>query len=126
MSTIIIGFTSAGIITPEEARSLAQGVLNTELQRINEPWVKQPLTLTMAVLGKTPPAGKPEPGGVPMNAEQVRTQKPPMGSHHPTPGSEALEGIQPPIPTGQPITPVALSKTVIEVPSGELRALFEE
>lgn len=38
----------SGILTPEEGRAIARGVFNEDLPRINEPWVKQPLPITLA------------------------------------------------------------------------------
>jgi capsid portal protein len=104
MATIVQGLTSSGVLTPKESRRQAGQILNTELENITEPWVKQPLTLTLAQLSqaKKVPAVNTTPG----NAEQLRTQKP-VGGPKPD-GSEALEGIQKPIEVGSGETPVPL------------------
>lgn len=37
-----------GVLTPEEGRALAEDVFNTELRKLPDEWVKQPITLTLA------------------------------------------------------------------------------
>lgn len=43
----------AGYLTPAEGRDLAERILNRQLQKINAPWVKQPIQLTLQ--GIAPP-----------------------------------------------------------------------
>ena len=48
LAQMISLLTTAGVLTPEEARALTRGVFNEELPRIKDPWVKQPLPITLA------------------------------------------------------------------------------
>jgi len=54
MAEIIRSLTNAGILTPEEGRLLAGDVFNREFKKINAPWVKQPVSLTLAGIPPTP------------------------------------------------------------------------
>lgn len=48
LSAMIKDLVGVGVLTPEEGRELAQGVFNKELAKVDAPWVKQPLALTLA------------------------------------------------------------------------------
>jgi hypothetical protein len=48
MADIVRGLVNANILTPEEGRQLAGDVFNREFKKINAPWVKQPVSLTLA------------------------------------------------------------------------------
>ncbi len=48
LSEMIEKLTLASVLTPEEARSLARNVFNIELPHIKDPWVKQPVQITLA------------------------------------------------------------------------------
>lgn len=48
LAAIIKDLTVANVLTPEEARQLAEIVFNREFRRIDADWVKQPVQLTMA------------------------------------------------------------------------------
>ena len=39
-----------GVLTPEEGRSLAEDVFNTEFRKLPDDWVKKPITLTLAAI----------------------------------------------------------------------------
>jgi hypothetical protein len=54
MAEIVRGLTNANILTPEEGRQLASDVFNREFKKINAPWVKQPVSLTLAGLQPAP------------------------------------------------------------------------
>jgi PBSX family phage portal protein len=70
MADIIRGLTNANVLTPEEGRQLAGEVFNREFKKISAPWVKQPVSLTLAgvpvgpdeqspLVGPEVPSGKP-------------------------------------------------------------------
>lgn len=48
MSTMVKDLSNAGTLTPEDGRRLAADIFNEDLPRIDEPWVKRPLQLTVA------------------------------------------------------------------------------
>ena len=48
VAKIIRDLTAVGILTPEEARQLAEQVFNKEFARLDEDWTKQPISLTLA------------------------------------------------------------------------------
>lgn len=48
LSEMITKMSEASILTPEEARALARNVFNIELPHIKDPWVKQPVAITLA------------------------------------------------------------------------------
>jgi hypothetical protein len=54
MAEIVRGLTNANILTPEEGRQLASDVFNRDFKKINAPWVKQPVPLTLAGIQPTP------------------------------------------------------------------------
>jgi PBSX family phage portal protein len=71
LSATIAQLCAAGVLTPEEARALAEGVFNREFKRLSAEWTQQPITLTLAgiqtggdggMLGLEPPAGAEYPG----------------------------------------------------------------
>lgn len=84
MADIIRGLTNANVLTPEEGRQLAGEVFNREFKKISAPWVKQPVSLTLAgvpigpeeqssLVGPEVPTGKPAPGSlVPPGAAKRR------------------------------------------------------
>jgi PBSX family phage portal protein len=59
MAEIVRGLVNANILTPEEARHLASDVFNRDFKKINAPWVKQPVSLTLAGIQPTPEPGSP-------------------------------------------------------------------
>lgn len=68
MTEMVSRLTEAGVLVPQEAREITEGIFNRELRRIDAPWVRQPLTLTQ--LGVAPPEelaapGMAHPGGIP-------------------------------------------------------------
>ena len=79
---------NANVITPEEARQLAGEVFNREFKKISAPWVKQPVSLTLAgvpvspeeqsaLVGPEVASGKPAPGSlVPPEAAKRRRGAP--------------------------------------------------
>jgi hypothetical protein len=54
MAEIVRGLVNANILTPEEGRQLASDVFNREFKKINAPWVKQPVQLTLAGIEPAP------------------------------------------------------------------------
>lgn len=50
LSTMITEQTTAGVLTPGEARDLSQGVFNRELKKVDAPWARQPMPVTLAGL----------------------------------------------------------------------------
>lgn len=48
LGEMIAKLTQANVLTPEEARELSEMVFNKELKNLNDPWVKQPVALTLA------------------------------------------------------------------------------
>jgi hypothetical protein len=54
MAEIVRGLTNANILTPEEGRQLASDVFNRDFKKINAPWVKQPVPLTLAGIQPLP------------------------------------------------------------------------
>jgi PBSX family phage portal protein len=58
LAGIIKDLTLAGILTPEEARQLTQGVFNKELARLDAAWTRQPLSLTLAGLASEEEGGE--------------------------------------------------------------------
>jgi PBSX family phage portal protein len=88
MAEIIRGLVNANVITPEEARQLAGEVFNREFKKISAPWVKQPVSLTLAgmpvgpdqqsaLVGPEVPNTGPPPGPlVPPEAAKRRRQMP--------------------------------------------------
>jgi PBSX family phage portal protein len=54
MAEIVRGLVNANILTPEEGRHLASDVFNRDFKKINAPWVKQPVPLTLAGIPPTP------------------------------------------------------------------------
>jgi PBSX family phage portal protein len=88
MAEIIRNLVNANVLTPEEARQLAGEVFNREFKKISAPWVKQPVSLTLAgvlvgpeqqsaLVGPELPSGKPAPGTlVPPDAAKRRRQVP--------------------------------------------------
>lgn len=52
LAGVINTLVLANVLTPKEARELAEGVFNRELKNVNAPWVHQPVPLTLA--GLTP------------------------------------------------------------------------
>ncbi len=51
LSLQIERMVKVGVITPEEARVFAEDVFNRVLKKIDSPWVKQPIALTLAGFG---------------------------------------------------------------------------
>jgi PBSX family phage portal protein len=47
-SAMLRDLVKVGVLTPEEARVLASDVFNVELPKLDEDWVKRPITLTLA------------------------------------------------------------------------------
>lgn len=47
LAGIIAKLSDAGVLTPEEGRQLAEDVFHRELARIDAPWVRQPIALTL-------------------------------------------------------------------------------
>ena len=88
MAEIIRHLTNANVLTPEEARQLAAEVFNRELKKISSPWVKQPVSLTLAgvpidpdeqstLVGPEVPTSQPAPGSlVPPRAAKRRRRGP--------------------------------------------------
>ncbi len=84
MAEIIRGLVNANVLTPEEGRQLAGEVFNREFKKISAPWVKQPVSLTLAgvpvspeeqsaLVGPEVASGKPAPGSlVPPEAAKRR------------------------------------------------------
>lgn len=54
MAEIVRGLTNANILTPEEGRQLASDVFNRDFKKISAPWVKQPVSLTLAGIAPEP------------------------------------------------------------------------
>lgn len=50
LAPIINGAAQVGLITPEEGRQELAAVFNHEFRKINEPWTKKPINLTLAEL----------------------------------------------------------------------------
>ena len=48
LGEMIVKMAQGNILTPEEARELTEDVFNKELKNLNDPWVKQPVALTLA------------------------------------------------------------------------------
>jgi PBSX family phage portal protein len=48
MTGMVERLVRVGVLTPEEGRLLASDIFNRELRKINNDWVKQPITLTLA------------------------------------------------------------------------------
>ena len=88
MAEIIRGLVNANVVTPEEARQLAGEVFNREFKKISAPWVKQPVSLTLAgmpvgpeeqsaLVGPEVPNAGPPPGPlVPPDAAKRRRRMP--------------------------------------------------
>ncbi len=72
MAEIVRGLVNANILTPEEARQLAGDVFNREFKKISAPWVKQPVSLTLAGV----PVG-PEEQSALVGPEVPRAEQPP-------------------------------------------------
>ena len=58
MAEVIKNLSNAGVLIPEEARELAGDVFNRDFKRIDAPWVKQPLQMTLAGIDGTLPANQ--------------------------------------------------------------------
>jgi len=71
MSETVKNLMNAGAITPAEGRLLASDIFNVEFRRIDEPWTKQPIQLTLAGIGLEPGEGGPEDGAAVASAKQV-------------------------------------------------------
>lgn len=79
LSEMIVALTTAGVLTPAEARDLSEGIFNRELRKIDAPWVRQPLQLT--VQGIAPPDELAAPGMLsPGEAAFGQTQAPSLGT----------------------------------------------
>ena len=48
LTTSIEKLVRVGVLTPEEGRTLAEDVFNTEFRKLPDDWVKKPITLTLA------------------------------------------------------------------------------
>jgi PBSX family phage portal protein len=88
MAEIIRGLVNANVLTPEEGRQLAGEVFNREFKKISAPWVKQPVSLTLAgvpvspeeqsaLVGPEVPSGKPAPAPLVPPGAAKRRRGPP-------------------------------------------------
>jgi capsid portal protein len=48
MTVMVEKLVRVGVLTPEEGRMLSEDIFNREFRKIKEPWVRQPITLTLA------------------------------------------------------------------------------
>lgn len=48
LAPVVQGLVMGNVLTPEEGRQLAEGIFNREFKRIDEEWVRQPVSLTLA------------------------------------------------------------------------------
>jgi len=48
LTEMVSTLVKVGVLTPEEGREIAEDIFNKDFTRIKEPWVKQPLVLTLA------------------------------------------------------------------------------
>lgn len=60
MTEMVERLVRVGVLTPEEGRTLAADIFNREFRKINDDWVRQPITLTLAGIqtqgvARTPP-----------------------------------------------------------------------
>src|SRR6185436_1354948 len=104
LSDMIATLTEANILTPGEARDLAQAVFNRELKKLNAPWTTQPVAITETGI---PPTLSPEdlPGGAGLPAAQGGVAVP--GADASPAGAPALPGaglVAPAAPAAQPTT----------------------
>jgi PBSX family phage portal protein len=88
LAGIIRDLVLANVLTPEEGRELSQDVFNRELKRINAPWVKQPVPLTLAGLAPV------EEGGAPTLGPQNSFGAPPDQSASTDKGDLSLADLQ--------------------------------
>ena len=89
LATMITESVDKGILTPAEGRELSQQVFGRELQKIDAPWVRQPIILTQN--GITPPKELAAPGMVtPQEAATGTTGAPVVGT--PTTAAPGLPG----------------------------------
>lgn len=91
LATIVQGLVISGIITIAEARELAKQILNTEVAKIDAQWTRQPLSLTLAQVGKE---AAPAESSTPQGSAGVRGTSAPQGDRA-SDASESKEGIQP-------------------------------
>lgn len=87
LATMVASMTQAGILTPEDARNIATQIFNQEITKLNAAWTKQPLTVTMAMLGQ----GLIKPDQLvpsPQSSREYREQKLPRGNNAPSEASE--------------------------------------
>ncbi len=103
MMTMIQGGVIAGVLTPEDGRKLCSLVFNQDFAKISSIWTKQPLSVTLAMLGQGLLTAQ-DITTAPRNAEEARTVTPPVPTGE-TPNSEShagtpVEVVTPP-PPGQ-------------------------
>lgn len=58
MSEIIRNLANANVLTPEEGRELAEDVFNREFRKLEAPWVKQPMQMTLAGIDASQSSGE--------------------------------------------------------------------
>lgn len=143
MAEIIRGLVNANVLTPEEGRQLASEVFNREFKKISAPWVKQPVSLTLAgvpigpdeqsaLVGPEVPSGRPAPGPLVPPATAKRRRDAPAPSlaaeaerliqlRDALRAAEARAGRQ----DFEERTRGQLETEVVHVPAEELRAWFE-
>lgn len=69
MAEMVKNVVNANILTPEEGRALLQDVFNRTFRKVNKPWVKQPMPMTLAGLGDLGEEGEPtKPPALPQDA----------------------------------------------------------
>lgn len=85
---------NANVLTPEEGRDLSEGVFNRNFRRIEDPWVRQPVQLTLA--GVLPAEAEPTSTAAPAGAQgepgTVGATTPPAPVAAPAGGSPAAPG----------------------------------
>lgn len=87
LASMIGSLSTAGVLVPAEGRELAEKVFNRELRKIDEPWVRQPISLTEKGLipaadpnAPAPDAGAPTAGAPLGGAAMAAGATPPAGS----------------------------------------------